>query len=136
MRYQPKLWDNQRERERERERVRENYPAKSPNLRHCQACSQNKGLSEYQRRASQLWTGPFPTRGREAGGGQPEPERGNLSPRDSILYQTATGSQLLTKTSGDSGWLTSAGGVATRDQLPRRTTWHTYDRHFRCHPGN
>ena len=24
---------------------------KSSNLRHCQACSQNKGLSEYQRRA-------------------------------------------------------------------------------------
>ena len=32
VRYQPKLWDSQREREK---KERENYPAKSPNLRHC-----------------------------------------------------------------------------------------------------
>ena len=50
----------------------------------------SKGLSKYQRRASQLWTGPSPTGGREAGRRHPEPERGNLSPRDSILYQTAS----------------------------------------------
>ena len=95
MRQQPKLWDSQRERKKtktknkKRERERENFPAKSSNLKHCQACSQNKGLSEYQRRASWLQTGPSPTRPREAGGRQPEPERGTLSPRDSILYQTA-----------------------------------------------
>ena len=52
--------------------------------------SQNKWLSKYQRRASQLRTGPSPTRGREAGGQQPEPVRGNLGPRDSILHQTVS----------------------------------------------
>ena len=45
---------------------------KSPNLRHHQAHSQNKGLS----RASQLWTGPSPARG------QPEPEGGNRGPKE------------------------------------------------------
>ena len=80
------------ERERERERERENYPIKSPNLRLLNLTaggSQNKGLSEYQRRASHLWTGPSPARGREAGGWQPEPERDNLGPRDGMLYQTS-----------------------------------------------
>ena len=45
---------------------------KSPNLRHCQARSQSKGLS----RASRLWTGPSPARG------QPEPEGGNRGPKE------------------------------------------------------
>ena len=70
MRSQPKLWDSQRKkkmRERERERERENFPKKGSNLRHSLACSQNKGLSEYQRRASWLWIDPAPDRGREAG---------------------------------------------------------------------
>ena len=53
------------------------------------AHSQNKGLSEYQRRASQQQTSQSPARGREAGGWQPEPERGKLSPREGIPYQTA-----------------------------------------------
>jgi len=80
MRYQPTLWDSQRERERgKRERERENYPAKSPNLRHCQAYSNNKGLSEYQRRSRWLQVGPSPTGDREAGAGKPE-ERGKLGP--------------------------------------------------------
>ena len=76
--------------EKKRERERENYLTKSPNLRHCQARSQNKGLREYQRRASRLRTGPSPAGGREAGWGQPEPERGNLGHREGILYQTAS----------------------------------------------
>ena len=54
------------------------------------ASSQNKGLSEYRKRASQQRTGPSPAEGREAGGQQPEPERGKLSPRDGILHQTAS----------------------------------------------
>ena len=50
-----------------------------------------KGLSEYQRRASQLQTGPSPAGGREAGGQQPEPEANKQSgPRDSILYETVS----------------------------------------------
>jgi len=38
---------------------------------------------------------------------------------------------LLTKTSWGSGWLTSAGRVTARDQLPRRDT-----RHHHCTPRN
>ena len=38
------------------------------------ARSQNKGLSEHQRRPSRLLTGPSPALEGEAGGGQPEPE--------------------------------------------------------------
>ena len=51
------------------------------------ARSQNKGLSKYQRRASQLFPPTLLPRGREAGGQQPELERGHLGPRDGILYQ-------------------------------------------------
>ena len=62
-------------------REKKNFPTKSSNLRHCLACSQNKGLSEYQRRASQLRTSPSPTRGREAGGQHPESEgKGQTQP--------------------------------------------------------
>ena len=53
---------------------RENFPMKGSDLGDCWARSQNKGLSEYQRRASWLWTSPSPTRGREAGGRQTELE--------------------------------------------------------------
>ena len=77
-------------REREEKRDRENFPTKSSNLRLCWACLQNKGLSQYQRKASWLRTSPSSTRGSQAAGRQPEPERGNLRPRDSILYQTAS----------------------------------------------
>ena len=51
--------------------MRENYPMKSPNLRHCQACSQNKGMS----RASLLRTGPSPAGDRQV-------RAGNCGPRD------------------------------------------------------
>ena len=58
--------------------------AKSPNLRHHQAHSQNEGLS----RASWLWTGTSPAGDRQAraaraGRAQSRPQRG-------ILYQTAS----------------------------------------------
>ena len=98
---------------------------KSSNLRHCQAHSQNKELSEYKRRASQLQTGPYPTSSREADGRQPELERDNLSPRDHILHQTASRLQLLTKCSWDPGQLTRTRRVTARDQLPRGDTQHT-----------
>ena len=55
----------------------------------------------------------------------PEPERGNLSPREASSTKLQVGSQLLTKTSWDSEQLTSTGRVAARDQLPRRDTQHT-----------
>ena len=46
------------------------------------------------------------------------------------------GSQLLTKTSWDSGWLTSTRRVAARDQLPRRDTQYTWDGVPAVYPGN
>ena len=72
----PKLWDS--------------YPVKSPNLRHRQACSQNKGLSEFQRRASRLQTFPSPARDKQAEG-QPEKERGNCSPREAVTTKLQAG---------------------------------------------
>ena len=58
---------------------------KSPNLRHCQARSQNKGLT----RASRLRTGPSP---QETGrGGQSETERGNHSPREASSTKLQAG---------------------------------------------
>ena len=49
---------------------------KSPNLRHCQACSQIKGLS----RTSWLWTGPSPVGDRQARAARAR--RGNHGPRE------------------------------------------------------
>ena len=64
---------------------------KSSNLRHCWARSQNKGLSDYQRRASQQWTSPSPTGGREAGRQQPEPEgKGQTQPQKWHLLPTVS----------------------------------------------
>ena len=58
---------------------------KSPNLRHGQARSQNKGLS----RASQLWPAhPLLETGRR---GQPEPEGGNRGPREASCTKLQAG---------------------------------------------
>ena len=119
-------------------RKRENFPAKSSNLRHCWGHSQNKGLTEYKRRARQLPTGPLPTGGREAGGWQPEPEgKGQTRPqRQHPCIKLWAGSQLLIKSSWDPGWLTSTRRVAARDQLPRGDTRYTWDSAPTVHPGN
>ena len=70
---------------RQQTRLWHSYPSKSPNLRHCQACSQNKGLS----RASRLWTGPSPAGDRQVGAARAR--RGQLQPQRGIIYQTASG---------------------------------------------
>ena len=80
---------------------------KSSNLRHSRAHSQNKGLSEYQRRFSWLQTGPPPAGGRWAtarAGRQGE----ILAPETASSTKLRAGSQLLTKSSWDPGQLTSA----------------------------
>ena len=64
LRWQPGLWDSQREREK---RERKNYPMKSPNLRHCQPWSQNKGVSKTREELASCGLAPPATRGREAG---------------------------------------------------------------------
>jgi len=102
---------------------------KSSNLRHTLASSQNKGLSEYQRTASWLQTGPFPCwreRGRRA---TARARRGGkiLDPEMASSTKLWAGSQLLTKSSWDPGWLTSARRVIAWDELPRGDTQHTWD---------
>ena len=79
MRQKPKLGDSQREREK-----KENFPVKGSNLMWSQAHSQNKGLSEYQRRASWLQTGPLPQleAERQVGNSHSQKAKGNLGPRD------------------------------------------------------
>ena len=69
------------------------------------------------------------------GDSQSRKTRGNLGPRNSILYQTVS-SQLLTKSSWDPGWLTTARRVTVRDQISRGDTWHTWDGTLVVHPGN
>ena len=108
---------------------------KSPNLRHGQACSENKGLSECQRRASPLQTGSSPAVGREAGGRQPQLERGKLGPREASSTKLQAGTQSLTKTSWDSGQLTSAWKITSRDQFLEETH-STGDGRAGCYPGN
>ena len=90
---------------------------KSLNLRHHQACSQNKGLS----RASRLQTGPSPAG--EAGKGSQSQKEAITAPERHHLPNCKQAS-LLTKT-WDSGWSISTRRVAARDQLPRRDTRHT-----------
>ena len=58
---------------------------------HSQACSQNKGLSKYQRKVSQLQIGPSPHqrhRGRRVTARAIR--RGATSARDGILHQTVS----------------------------------------------
>ena len=68
------------------------FPTRGSNsIRWPLACSQNKGLSNYQRRASCLRTGPSPCwrlRGRQ--GTARARSKGNLGPRDGILHQTVS----------------------------------------------
>ena len=72
---------------------------------------------------------------REAGGGQAGGRRaaagvrrkGAISAPETSPTKLRAGSQLLTKTSWDSGRLTSTRRVAARDHLPRRDTQHAWD---------
>ena len=75
------------EKKKERERK---LPCEKPYPKALRARSQNKGLSKYQRRASWLRTSPSSAGGREAGGRQPEQARGDIGPRVSDRYQTAS----------------------------------------------
>ena len=91
------MWDSNpncgiaREREKKR-RETENFPTKSSNLRHSLARSQNKGMSEYQRRAIQVCTDPSTQleAERQVCHSQSQKARGNLSPRDRIFHQSVS----------------------------------------------
>ena len=125
-----------RERERERKKKKKTFPGKA--LRHNLVHSKNKGLNEYQRRARQLWTSPSPCwwpRGRWV---RARARRWGAISAPEIASSTKlwAGSQLLTKSSWDPGWLTSTRRITVRDQLPRRDTQHTWDSALLVHPGN
>jgi len=60
----------------------------------------------------------------------------NSAPETASSTKLRAGFQLLTKSSWDPGWLTSARRVAARDQLPRRDTQHTSDGAPAAHLGN
>ena len=130
----PRERERERERQRERERESVSFPVKSPNLRYCQDHSQNKGLSEYQRRVSRLdWPSPCQ---RQAGGGSRSQKRASSAPERHPLPNCKQ-APLLTKTSWDSEQLTSARRVAARDQLvPQRRHMAHLSRCTRCHPEN
>ena len=85
-------------------------------------------MERHQRRARQLHTGlPLLEAERQEGGSQSQKVRGSLSPRDTSSIKLLACSQLLTRSSWDSGWLTSARRVTARDQLSRGDTQNTWD---------
>ena len=99
--------------------------------------SQNKGLSEHQRKASRLRTGPSPAGGRgKRMTARARRRRAISTPEMASSTKLWAGSQLLTKPSWDPGWLTSTRRVAVRDQLPRGDTGHTWDSALLVHSGN
>ena len=110
---------------------------KSYNLRQCQACSQNKELSAYQRKASQQWTRPSPTGGRETRGQQPELDgKGQTQLQRWHPLPNCNQAHSCLASLLDPGQLTSARKVTTRDQLPRGDTQHTWVIVPTVYPGN
>ena len=132
------MWDSNANcglaRDKEKKRERENFPMKSPNLRHCQARSQNKGLRKYQRRVSRLRTGPSSAGDNQAGvgegSGQPWPKRGNCSPSKTSSTKLQAGFV------ANQNFLGFRTVDITRNQLPRRDTWHTWEGAPIVHPEN
>ena len=68
---------------------------------------------------------------RQVGGSQSR--KGQSRPQRASYTKLQAGSQLLTKSLWDPGWLTSAWRVAARDQLPRRHMVHLRQ-HSHCTP--
>ena len=102
-------------------------------------CSPNQGLSEYQRRASWLQTGPSPPHQRKRGrlATTPTGRQGAISePEMASTTKLWGSSMLLTKSHWDPGHLTSDRRVVAWDQLPRGDTWHTWDSTIAVHSGN
>ena len=80
-------------------------------------------------------THPPPEAGRQAGG-SPSQKGANSAPEMASPSKMQAGFQLLTKSTWDPGWLTSAGRVTARDQLSRGDPQHTWDGTPTVHPGN
>ena len=106
-----------------RERKKKNFPVNSSNLELSLAHSQNKGLSKYQRKASQLQTIPSSCKRQR---GRPATARvrkkGAISaPETASSTKMWVGSWLLTKSFWDPGKLTSAGGSLPEISSPEET---------------
>ena len=116
LRWQPRLWDS--------------YPTKSPNLRHCQAHSQNKGLS----RARQLRTSPSPSPLPETGSqGSQNQKGGNRGPREASSTKLQAG--FIANQDFLGFWMTDIHqeGRSQRSALQKRHTAHLR-RHAHCTP--
>ena len=124
-----------RKKERERERESESFPMKSSNLRHCQPAHITKDWAKTRGElAGCRLAHPLPeARGRRA---TARAGKGQSASEIASFTKLRAGSQLLTKSSWDPGWLTFTRTVTARDQLPRGDTWHTWDGAPAAHPGN
>ena len=112
---------------------------KSSNLRHSLACSQNKGLSEYQRRVSQLRTCPSPHQRQSQkarGDSQSQKVRGNLGPRDGILHQTVSRLPVANQVFLGSWTIDICQEDRSQRSAPRGDTRHTWGGALAVHPGN
>ena len=109
-------------------RASENYPPQSPNLRHCPHRTKDGANTRGEKAGCGPAHPPPETSRREVGEGS-QSQKGVISaPGRASPTKLRTGFQFLTKTSWDSGRLTSTGRVTARDQLPR--SWNT------LHPGD
>ena len=119
-----------------------NIPVKA--LTHSLASSQNKVLSEYQRRASWLCIGLSPPpctlleEERQVSDSQTQKVRGccNLGPRDGIFHQTVTSLPVANHILQESRLVDICQDVATWDQLPRGDPWHTWNGALMVQLGN
>ena len=68
------------------------------------------------------------------GGGWSQSRKGAIEAPERHPLPNCKQALLLTKSSWHSGWFTSAGRVAARDQLARRETHGTPEKHARCTP--
>ena len=111
---------------------------KNSNLRHSLTGSQNKGLSEYQRRVSLLWIGlsPLLDTERQAGDIQSRKVRGDLGPRDSILHQTVSRLPATNEVFLGSWMVDICQEGRSQRSAPRGDTRHIWDGALAVHQGN
>ena len=109
---------------------------KRSNLRHCRPAHRTKDWANT--RGELASCGPaHPLPEAESQSDNSQSQWGAISaPEIPSSTKLRAGSQLLTKSSWDPRWLTSARRVAARGQLPRGDTQHTWDSVPTAHPGN
>ena len=134
-------WDSNQnrgiDREREkRERERRNFPMKSSDLRHCWLLTEQRTWSNTRWELASCGLAYHLLEAERQVGNSQSWKVVISAPETASPTKLLASSQLLTKSSWDPGWLTYSGGVAVRDQFPRRDTWPTWDGASTEHPGN